>query len=64
MTTFDKDAVEALFQELESVYGGSSEYERIVRDAHLGVALLDGGHEVPERIDPRAATAIRKHQPK
>ena len=64
MTAFDRDALDALFKELESAYGGSSEYERILRDAHLGVALLDGGQEVAERIDPRAATAIKKHRPK
>ena len=64
MTAFDRDALDGLFQELESANGASSEYERILRDAHMGVALFDGGHDVAERIDSRAATAIKKHQPK
>ena len=64
MTAFDRDALDALFKEVESAYAGSSEYERILRDVHLGVALVDAGQEVVQRIDPRAATVIKKHRPK
>jgi hypothetical protein len=64
MTAFDKDALEGLFKEVESAYAGNSEYERILRDVHLGVALVDAGQEVVGRIDPRAATVIKKHRPR
>ena len=44
--------------------GCNSEYERILRDVHLGVALVDAGQEVVGRIDQRAATVIKKHRPR
>ncbi len=64
MKTFDKDALDALFNELDSVYADSPDYERILRDVHMGGALSDAGREVVERIDPRAADAIKNHRPK
>lgn len=64
MTAFDKDALEGLFKEVKSAHAGNSEYERILRDVHLGVALVDAGQEVVGRIDQRAATVIKKHRPR
>lgn len=63
MNTFDRDALDALFNELETAYAGSSEYELILRDAHVGVALSDAERDAGERIDRRAAEAIEKHRP-
>jgi hypothetical protein len=60
---FEKTHLEALFGELERQWRGSPEFDRLSRDAHLGVALRDAGRPL-DRIDPRVVTLIEKYKPK
>jgi hypothetical protein len=59
---FEKAQIEALFDELERNWQKSSEFERLSRDAHLGIALWDAGRSL-ERIDARVVALIEKHKP-
>jgi hypothetical protein len=61
-TMFEKVQIEALFDELERNWQKSGEFERLSRDAHLGIALADAGRPL-ERIDARVAALIEKYKP-
>lgn len=60
-TMFDKDALDALFKELDDSYAGTDEYDQLLRDAHLGIALSDAGREFAGKVDGRIAALIEKH---
>ena len=59
---FDKDSLDTLFDELRDQYELEPDWEEIQRDAHLGVARLDGGVEIGS-IDPRVAELVSRHNP-
>jgi hypothetical protein len=60
---FEKAHIDALFGELDREWRGKSDFEKVSRDAHLGIALWDAGRPL-NAIDPRAVTLIEKHKPK
>jgi hypothetical protein len=59
---FEKTQIDALFSELEKQWRSSNDFEKLSRDAHLGIALWDAGRPL-ERIDARVVTLIEKHKP-
>lgn len=59
---FDKDSLDSLFDELRDQYELEPDWEEIQRDAHLGVARLDGGVEIGN-IDARVAELVLRHNP-
>lgn len=61
---FEKTHIEALFGELERQWRGQPEFEKLSRDAHLGIALWDAGRPLEHRIDSRVSALIEKHKPK
>jgi hypothetical protein len=60
---FEKAQIDALFGELDREWRGKPDFEKISREAHLGIAYWDAGRPL-ERIDPRAVALIEKHKPK
>lgn len=59
---FDKQTLDALFDELERGYIQTSDYDRLLRDAHLGIALSDAGRQFQGQVDDRVAALIEKHR--
>ena len=59
---FDKNSLDALFDELRDNYELEPDWEDIQRAAHLSVARLDAGVELGE-IDSRVADIVQKHNP-
>ena len=59
---FEKSALDSLFGELGECFGDSPEYDLLLRDAHLGIALSDAGREVCGQIDARVVKLIEKHR--
>ena len=59
---FDKQSLDNLFDELRDLYELEPDWEEIQRDAHLGVARLDGGVEIGS-IDPRVAELVNRYNP-
>ncbi len=59
---FEKDTLDALFEELEEDYVQTGEYDQLLRDAHLGIALSDAGREYNGHVDGRVAALIEKHR--
>ena len=62
MTMFQKDTLEALFAELETSYGQTTEYDQMLRDAHLAIALSDSGRDFEAQVDQRISSLIKKHR--
>jgi len=60
---FEKVQIDALFGELEREWRGKPDFEKLSRDAHLGVAYWDSGRPL-EKIDPRVVALIEKYKPK
>ena len=62
---FDRDSLEALFEELRDEYELEPDWEEIQRDAHLGVALADSGMLDERRgsLDERILYYIDRHNP-
>jgi hypothetical protein len=61
MPQFDKPMLDNFFAELKSQLGGETNWDDLVKDAHLGIARSDADTEVGE-IDSRVAALIKKHQ--
>ncbi len=59
---FEKPALDALFGELEKRYGGSADYDQLLRDVHLGIALSDAGRDFEGEVDIRVVELIGKHR--
>ena len=62
MKTFDKDALDGLFKELDDRYAGTPDYDQLLRDAHLGIALSDAGRAFAGQVDEQIAALIEKHR--
>ena len=60
---FDREALEALFDELQREWQGKHELDRLIRDAHLAIALHDADRPLGEDIDPWVAALIQRHSP-
>jgi hypothetical protein len=59
---FEKANIDALFDELEQEWRGKPEFDKISREAHLGIAYFDAGRPL-DNIDPRAVSLIEKYKP-
>ena len=59
---FKKDHLDALYGELRSGWYGKPIYEKLIREAHLGVSLHDAGRSISE-LDPIVVGLIEKHKP-
>ena len=59
---FQKDTLDVLFAELEINYGQTTEYDQLLRDAHLGIALSDAGRDFDGQIDDRVVALIERHR--
>lgn len=59
---FEKAHIDALFGELEQKWRGNPEFDKLSREAHLGIALWDAGRPL-DRIDTRVVALIEAHKP-
>ena len=59
---FEKTALDALFADLADRYAETSDYDQLLRDAHLGIALSDAGRDYESEVDERVATLIEQHR--
>ncbi len=59
---FDKKSLDAMFTELRDNYELEADWEEIQREAHLGIARVDGGVELGN-LDSRVLEVLNKHNP-
>ena len=62
MTIFQKHTLDALFTELETTYGQTTEFDQLLRETHLGIALSDADRDFDRQVDPRISSLIKKHR--
>lgn len=60
---FREEHLTSLFDELNSEWKGKPEYEDLIRDAHVGVALSDAGRALADDLSPIVVALIEKHKP-
>ena len=60
---FREEHLESLFDELNREWKGKLEYEDLIRDAHLGIALSDAGRALADDLSPIVVALIEKHKP-
>ena len=60
---FDKERLDALYADLRAQWWGKPEYEQLLRDTHLAVAIVDAGEPLTSDIDPRVVELVSKHRP-
>jgi hypothetical protein len=65
VTMFDKQSLDALFDELRDEYELEPDWEEIQRDAHLAVAYADSGvlDDRKGSLDPRVIPYVERHNP-
>ena len=59
---FEKPVLDALFSELDDRYKGSADYEQLLRQTHLAIALSDANRDFDTQVDQRVAELVEKHQ--
>ena len=50
-----------MYADLRSRYGNDTDWDRILRDTHLGIGRSDAGVDLGD-IDKRAIEAIERHR--
>ena len=58
---FQRNQIDSLFEELDGAFRNEPDYERLLRDAHLGIALTDAGRALTPEIDSRIVALLDKH---
>ncbi len=60
---FEKSHLDALFSELKADHGYSPGYDRLLKNAHLAIALFDADRPLGDDIAERVAALVEKHRP-
>lgn len=60
---FEKSHLDALFEDLERSHGSSGEYDRLLKQAHLAIALSDSKRQLNDEFDPIVVELIERHRP-
>jgi len=60
---FREEHLTSLFDELNGAWKGKPEYEELIRDAHVGIALVDAGRALADDLSPVVTALIEKHKP-
>lgn len=58
---FEKNQLDNLLEELNRNFLDEPDYERLLRDAHLAIALADAGRALTPEIDTRVAALLERH---
>ncbi len=60
---FEMSDLDALFGDLEGSHGSTSDYDRLLKQAHLAIALFDAQRPLFDQFDPIVVELIEKHRP-
>ena len=63
MTKFQRTELDALFEALNTEWGEAPDFEQLLRDAHLGIALSDAGRPLAGQVDDRVVTLVERYRP-
>ena len=60
---FEMSDLDALFGDLEGSHGSTSDYDRLLKQAHFAIALFDAQRPLDGQFDPIVVELIEKHRP-
>lgn len=60
---FEKSDLDALFGDLEGSHGDTANYDRLLKQAHLAVALSDARRPLDDQFDPVVVELVERHRP-
>lgn len=60
---FEKSDLDALFGDLERSHGSTTDYDRLLKQAHLAIALADSKRPLNDEFDPIVVELIERHRP-
>lgn len=60
---FEKSDLDALFGDLEESHGTSADYDRLLKQTHLAVALSDAQRPLDDQFDSVVIALVEKHKP-
>ena len=60
---FEKSHLDVLFGDLEGSHGDSADYDRLLKQTHLAIALLDADRQLDDQFDPVVVALVEKHKP-
>ena len=60
---FEKSDLDALFGDLEGSHGDSTDYDRLLKQTHLAIALSDAERPLDDQFDPVVVDLVEKHKP-
>lgn len=63
MTKFQRKELDALFEALTTEWGDAPDYEQLLRDTHLGIALSDAGRSPDGQVDDRVVDLVERYRP-
>jgi len=59
---FERAQLDALYADFRNEWQGKPDYEKILRDVHLGIAYFDSGRPI-DQLNPVAVSFIEKYKP-
>ena len=64
MTKFRRKDLAVLFEALRDEWGDTPDFEQLLRDAHLGIALSDAGRPLSGKVDDRVVALVERYRPR
>ena len=64
MMKFGRGELDALFEALRTELGDAPDFEQLLRDAHLGIALSDARRPLTGQVDDRIVALVKRYRPK
>ncbi|MFP6595375.1 MAG: hypothetical protein VB860_10455 [Dehalococcoidia bacterium] len=60
---FQKSDLDELFDDLKSSHGETEDYDRLLKQAHLAIALFDARRPLDDEFDPIVVHLVERHRP-
>jgi len=60
---FQKSDLDKLFDDLEGSHSQTDDYDRLLKQAHLAIALFDAKRPLDDQFDPIVVDLVARHQP-
>jgi hypothetical protein len=60
---FQKSDLDELFDDLKKSHGATEDYDRLLKQAHLAIALFDAKRPLDDQFDSIVVELVARHQP-
>jgi hypothetical protein len=60
---FQKSDLDELFDDLKGSHGETEDYDRLLKQTHLAIALFDAKRPLDDQFDPIVVELVERHRP-